>query len=89
MWRRVHDSAELGRAVADLRKAQGMKQEDLADWLDVDRTTIVRLESGAVGALHRLAEALSVLGADLVVVPRTAQVTVTERTDPAAPSSQQ
>jgi DNA-binding XRE family transcriptional regulator len=78
MWRRVHDATELGAAIAALRHGQGMSQAELAEWLGVDRTTIVRLEAGAPRALHRLSSALSALGADLVVLPRTASVQVTE-----------
>jgi len=78
MWRRVHDARELGGTVADLRKRRGMTQEELADWLSVDRTTVIRLEAGALQALHRLMAALSVLGADLVVADRSARVVVTE-----------
>ena len=81
MWRRVHTPAELGAVVAALRRHSGMSQGDLAEWLDVDRTTVVRLEAGSLGVLHRLMGALSALGADLVVVDRAAEVTVTERAE--------
>lgn len=81
MWRRVHDAAALGEALAELRRTKSMNQQDLADWLGVDRTTIVRLESGKPGPLTRLTQALAVLGADLVVLPRSATITVQEATD--------
>ncbi len=76
-WRRVHDAHGLGRALAGLRRDSGMSQAELAEWLGVDRTTVVRMESGSLGALERLTAALAVVGADLVVVPRQAGVTVT------------
>ena len=78
MWRRVHTAAELGAAVAEQRKRSGMSQQELAEWLGVDRTTVIRLEAGSVGALARLMTALSALGADLVVVDRAAAVTVSD-----------
>jgi DNA-binding XRE family transcriptional regulator len=76
-WRRAHESKDLGLAISELRKARGMTQEELAEWLHVDRTTVVRLEAGAAGPLRRLMEALALLGADIVVTERTADVTVT------------
>jgi len=42
--------------------------------LSVDRTTVVRLESGNLRALQRLMGALSVLGADVVVADRFARI---------------
>lgn len=78
-WRRVHEARGLGVAVAALRRAQGLTQQELSEWLGVDRSTVVRLEAGDAAQLRRLMDALSVLGADLVVVERTAQVTVTDQ----------
>ena len=78
MWRRVHDAKELGQAVRDLRKHRDMTQGELAEWLSVDRTTVVRLEAGNVQALQRLMGALSVLGADVVVADRSAHINVSE-----------
>jgi DNA-binding XRE family transcriptional regulator len=88
LWRRVHDAAELGQSLAELRKQRGMSQQDLAAWLGVDRTTVVRLESGGLGALSRLTDALAVLGANLVVLPRNAEIRVSEAADREAPSSE-
>ena len=78
MWRRVHSAEELGAAVSEFRKRNAMSQADLAEWLGVDRTTVMRLEAGSLGQLRRLMDALSVLGADLVVSDRDADVTVSE-----------
>ncbi|QSB15405.1 helix-turn-helix domain-containing protein [Natronosporangium hydrolyticum] len=75
-WRRARDARGLGQHIATLRRERRMTQAELAQWLGVDRTTVVRLEAGNLRAVKRLTEALSVLGADLVVVPREAQVTV-------------
>jgi hypothetical protein len=41
------------------------------------------MESGSLGALERLTAALAVVGAELVVVPRQADVKVTALTPPA------
>lgn len=77
-WRRVHEAQGLGASIAALRRARGLTQEELSEWLGVDRSTVVRLEAGDVAQLRRLMDALSVLGADLLVVKRTAHVTVTD-----------
>ena len=53
-----------------------MTQGDLAAWLGVDRTTVLRMEAGRVSQIDRLFDVLGVLGLDLVVVPRTARVIV-------------
>jgi DNA-binding XRE family transcriptional regulator len=77
-WRRVHEAKGLGAAIAQLRHTRGLTQAELSEWLGVDRSTVVRLEAGDVAQLRRLMDALSVLGADLVVVDRTANVKVTD-----------
>lgn len=77
-WRRVHDAQGLGAAIAQLRRDHGLTQGALSEWLGVDRSTVLRMEAGDAAQLRRLMDALSVLGADLVVVERTAHVTVTD-----------
>ena len=77
-WRRVHEAQGLGAAIAQLRRDHGLTQEALSEWLGVDRSTVLRMEAGDAAQLRRLMDALSVLGADLVVVERTAHVTVTD-----------
>lgn len=75
-WGKVRSATELGRRLADGRQSQDLTQGDLANWLGVDRTTVLRLEAGKVGQIDRLFDILGVLGLDLVVVPRAARVTV-------------
>jgi DNA-binding XRE family transcriptional regulator len=76
MWQLARGAEGLGRALRDRRQERGWTQQDLADWLDVDRTTIVRMEAGRTPALARFADALSLLGADLMVVTRGARLTI-------------
>jgi DNA-binding XRE family transcriptional regulator len=85
-WQRVHDARGLARALADMRRMRDMSQEELAEWLGVDRTTVVRMESGNLGVLSRFTAALAIVGAELVVVPRNAQVTVRTPSDSAESS---
>lgn len=78
MWLRPRGRDALAQAVSACRQAAGLTQEQLAHRLHVNRTTVLDLEAGRSRAVARAVEALSVLGYDLVVVPRDAVVTVTE-----------
>jgi DNA-binding XRE family transcriptional regulator len=79
MWLRPRGRDALAHAIVTCRQAAGLTQEQLAQRLRVNRTTVIDMEAGRNAALGRAAEALSLLGYDLLVVPRAAQVTVTER----------
>jgi transcriptional regulator with XRE-family HTH domain len=85
-WRRVRGSGGLGAALADARKARGLTQAQVAKALGVNRMTEVRMEAGENQTLERITKAFSLLGFDLVVVPRTARVHV-ELAPPAADAS--
>ncbi len=75
---RTRGTEALAQAVAQCRQNAGMTQAQLARRLRINRTTLLDLEAGRNQAVARAAEALSVLGYDLVVVPRGAKVTVIE-----------
>lgn len=76
MWQLARGAEGLGKALREQRLERGWTQEQLAEWLGVDRTTIVRMEAGRQPALARFADALSLLGADVLVVPRGAHITI-------------
>lgn len=84
-WGKVRSASELGRRIADGRQGHHLTQGDLADWVGVDRTTVLRLEAGRVGQIDRLFDVLAILGLDLVVVPRTARITVEPASGQPAP----
>jgi transcriptional regulator with XRE-family HTH domain len=75
MWRLARGARGLGQALREQRQKQGWTQERLADWLGVDRTTVARMEAGKHPALARFADALALLEADVLVVPRGTQIT--------------
>lgn len=77
-WYRIRGAAGLGSALAASRKAQGLTQRQFAARLAVDRTTLVRMEQGTNPTLERLVTAFSLLGYDLIAVPRRARVVVDE-----------
>lgn len=77
MWLRPRGPDALGQAVSACRRESGLTQQALALRLGVNRTTVIALEAGRNQSLSRAVDALSLLGYDLVVVPKGAQVTVT------------
>jgi len=79
MWYRISTEKSLGEALALARKQARLSQEELAQRIQVDRTTVVRLESGRLKTLTRLTSAFAMLGYDLVAVPRGSKLTVEER----------
>lgn len=78
MWLRPRGRDALAKAVSTCRQAAGLTQEQLAQRLGVHRTTVIDMEAGRNQALARVADALSLLGYDLVVVPRGAHFTVAD-----------
>ncbi len=78
MWLRPRGRDALAQALAASRQAAGLTQEELARRLHVNRTTVIDMEAGRNQALSRAADAFSLLGYDLIVVPRSAKVVVTE-----------
>lgn len=69
----VSSWAEIGERVAEARQAAGFNQGELAERLDIDRTSVVRMEAGErkISALElfRLAEVLGVPTAHFVARP--------------------
>ena len=78
----MRSTAELGERIASRRQDNNLTQADLAEWLAVDRTTVVRLEQGKATQLDRLFDVIAILGLDLVVVPRNSRVVVEPPVDP-------
>lgn len=78
MWFRMRGPEGVGAALASARRGAGLTQQQLARSLGVDRTTVLAMELGRTPALARLVRAFSLLGYDLVAVPRRAAVTVVE-----------
>ena len=83
MWYRVRGAEGGGAALAAARRDGGVTQAQLAERIGAERTTVLGMEAGRNPALARLVRAFSLLGYDLVAVPRTAEVSVRERPGPA------
>jgi len=82
-WFRIRGADGLARALVDARKAAGINQDQLAETLGVDRNTVGRLETRPNKIVARVVRAFSVLGYDLVAIPRGATITVDTDPSPA------
>jgi transcriptional regulator with XRE-family HTH domain len=69
--------------LAAVRRKSGVTQVELAGRIGAERTTVIAMEAGRNPALARLVRAFSLLGYDLVAVPRAAEVSVREHAEPA------
>jgi transcriptional regulator with XRE-family HTH domain len=82
MWYRIRGVEGLGAALSGARRVGGLTQVQLAARLGAERTTVIAMEAGRNPALARLVRAFSLLGYDLIAVPRTAEVSVREQPAP-------
>jgi transcriptional regulator with XRE-family HTH domain len=78
MWIRPRGSRALAEGLTACRKAKSMTQAELAGRLRVNRSTVIDMEAGRNPVLTRYADALAMLGYDLVLVPRGAAIAVQE-----------
>jgi DNA-binding XRE family transcriptional regulator len=76
MWFRIRNKEGLERALVGIRAQSHLTQADVAEKLHVDRATVIRMENGSNKNMARLVNAFSVVGYDLIAVPRDAVVTV-------------
>ena len=72
--REAYDPAGLGRAIRALRRAKGWTQAQLAEWLGVNRQTVIALEQGGPVSLSIAVRAVSLLGGKLIVAPKDATI---------------
>jgi transcriptional regulator with XRE-family HTH domain len=64
----VHSGEDFGRAIADLRRAKGMTQAQLAEASGLTRTWLARLETGhSTPVLDHLLRLLRRLGATITI----------------------
>lgn len=64
----IRSSADLGRALAAIRRRRGLSQDDVAELLGVDRSYVAKIEGGhSSPLLDLLLDAVTDLGASLMV----------------------
>lgn len=65
-WGYIRSPEDLGRFVANARADRGVTQQELADWLGVNRRYVSEIENGKPGLYtQRLFQAMRFLGIDL------------------------
>ena len=78
MWINAYSGEDLGRHIAELRRAHGLTQSQFADEIGVSRATLSSLENGGSVSARLLVRAINRLGSRIVIVPKTAQVHIGE-----------
>lgn len=79
MWTNSYTLEQTGEFLRDVCRAKGKRQDAFARELGVSHTTLSNLEQGKNTSTRTLELALQRLGLRLVIVPKTADVFVTER----------
>jgi transcriptional regulator with XRE-family HTH domain len=72
----MYDTAEFGGRIRALRRAKGLRQEELADRIGVTRMTISRLERGEAVSVDTALRALSECGYAIAVAPKFTRLEV-------------
>jgi HTH-type transcriptional regulator / antitoxin HipB len=78
VWVNAYSGEDIGRHIAELRRANGMTQAEFAEELGVSRPTLSSLERGGSVSARLLVRALNRLGSRIVIVPKSADVIVRE-----------
>ena len=81
MWTNSYSLAQTGEFLREVRRARGKRQDDFARELGVSHTTLSNLEQGKNTSTRTLELALQLLGLRVVIVPKDADVSVTEYAD--------
>lgn len=85
-WFWLRGEAGAGRALAGVRHEARLTQQQLADRLHMDRTTVLNMEAGRNPTVNRFLGLFSWMGYDLIAVPRGAKVSVGPPPEGIAPS---
>lgn len=72
----MYDTAEFGARIRTLRRAKGLRQEELADRIGVTGMTISRLERGESVSVDTASLALSECSYAITVAPKFTRVAV-------------
>lgn len=78
MWTNSYTLEQTGEFLRDVRRARGIRQDEFARQLGVSHTTLSNLEQGKNTSTTTLERALQYLGLRVVIVPKSARVSVSE-----------
>lgn len=78
-WFWLRGESGAGRALAGVRREAGLTQQQIADRLHMDRSTVLNIEAGRNPTVNRFVSLFSWMGYDLIAVPRGAKVSVDTR----------
>ncbi len=77
-WTNSYSLEQTGAFLKQVRKEHGYTQEQFARKLGISHATLSSLENGGSVSTATLEKAMQYLGLRLVIVPKSAQVRVTE-----------
>lgn len=78
MWTNAYSIEDLGEFLQEARKEKGITQKQMAEILNFSPVTLSALETGKNVSANKIELYLQMLGYRIVVVPKTAEVEVTE-----------
>ena len=78
MWTNTYSYEDTGRFLREARRARGITQAQMANKLGFSTVTLSALETGKNVSSAKVETYLQMLGYRMVIVPKTAQVEVSE-----------
>ena len=76
VWYRARSRRDLGSAMRSARKREGVTQIELAERLNISRSTVQRLEHGDDVSVEAALSSIAELGLEAIIVPKGAHVIV-------------
>ncbi len=78
MWTNAYSYEDIGQFLREVRRARGITQAQMAKKLGFSAVTLSALETGKNVSSAKVEAYLQILGYRMVIVPKAAQVEVSE-----------